>query len=306
MGPLRLAVKLHGKARRNRDSGTLEDMKDAFKDVREAVTARDGNTCLACGIVSVRGGPGLDVHHRDGDHGNNDPANLVTLCPLCHATQHFWFLANESPLRGRFQVIYLPRLTQEELNRLAWTMAVAYGKCREGIKAKGDLKGEEEAVNALTLFQKQIRAVERMILDWGSIPDALPEDWSPGSGREDLRLLADPVALADVLVHLTKECPRKTRGTNAMWKEMDALLYGLRVCFSPTSEPLQRLAKPFMSMGAWNTAGDDWLGDWKTLSAAVMKRLRERPQRARISSSRIRAEKPPSQTKGVPGREGAK
>lgn len=26
----------------------------------------------------------LDVHHRDGDHSNNDPSNLETLCPSCH------------------------------------------------------------------------------------------------------------------------------------------------------------------------------------------------------------------------------
>lgn len=26
----------------------------------------------------------LDVHHVDGDHNNNDPANLATLCSNCH------------------------------------------------------------------------------------------------------------------------------------------------------------------------------------------------------------------------------
>lgn len=30
----------------------------------------------------------LDVHHRDGDKSNNDPNNLMTLCPGCHRDLH--------------------------------------------------------------------------------------------------------------------------------------------------------------------------------------------------------------------------
>lgn len=26
----------------------------------------------------------LDVHHRDGNHNNHDPSNLMTLCAFCH------------------------------------------------------------------------------------------------------------------------------------------------------------------------------------------------------------------------------
>jgi len=30
----------------------------------------------------------LTVHHRDGDPGHNDPANLVALCQRCHLAAH--------------------------------------------------------------------------------------------------------------------------------------------------------------------------------------------------------------------------
>lgn len=30
----------------------------------------------------------LEVHHRDGDHTNNDPKNLATLCRVCHSDIH--------------------------------------------------------------------------------------------------------------------------------------------------------------------------------------------------------------------------
>lgn len=30
----------------------------------------------------------LDVHHKDGNHSNNDPSNLETLCANCHRLEH--------------------------------------------------------------------------------------------------------------------------------------------------------------------------------------------------------------------------
>jgi 5-methylcytosine-specific restriction endonuclease McrA len=41
------------------------------------------DTCEGCGLWSPAG-QGLHVDHHDGDHGNNHPTNLVTLCGRCH------------------------------------------------------------------------------------------------------------------------------------------------------------------------------------------------------------------------------
>ena len=45
------------------------------------------DTCERCGLQDddVRL---FDVHHIDGDHENNDVANLRTLCPNCHRREH--------------------------------------------------------------------------------------------------------------------------------------------------------------------------------------------------------------------------
>jgi 5-methylcytosine-specific restriction endonuclease McrA len=43
--------------------------------------------CERCGYDGLFDSA-LAVHHRDGDHANNDPANLQTLCVRCHAEVH--------------------------------------------------------------------------------------------------------------------------------------------------------------------------------------------------------------------------
>ena len=50
-------------------------------------------TCEACGSR----GPKLHIHHADRNPANNDPANLVTLCPSCHLKRHW----AEDPNFGR-------------------------------------------------------------------------------------------------------------------------------------------------------------------------------------------------------------
>lgn len=42
-----------------------------------------GQICEECGFVPVHPCQ-LDVDHKDGDHGNDNPDNLTTLCANCH------------------------------------------------------------------------------------------------------------------------------------------------------------------------------------------------------------------------------
>jgi 5-methylcytosine-specific restriction endonuclease McrA len=48
-----------------------------------------GDHCESCGVVPCweghdGGGVGLDIDHKDGNHENNAPENLQTLCASCH------------------------------------------------------------------------------------------------------------------------------------------------------------------------------------------------------------------------------
>ena len=50
---------------------------------RRPYTAHKKTACERCGFVPEHACQ-LDVDHIDGDHENNDPANLRTLCANCH------------------------------------------------------------------------------------------------------------------------------------------------------------------------------------------------------------------------------
>jgi hypothetical protein len=52
---------------------------------------RDGikpHQCERCGLTEWNGKPiPLELHHKDGDHYNNEMNNLEILCPNCHAQE---------------------------------------------------------------------------------------------------------------------------------------------------------------------------------------------------------------------------
>lgn len=54
-----------------------------WKAIRNEILERDGQRCTVCG-----GERDLHIHHIDRDPTNDDPANLLTLCDICHARVH--------------------------------------------------------------------------------------------------------------------------------------------------------------------------------------------------------------------------
>jgi hypothetical protein len=58
-----------------------------------ATTLTRKPTCERCGATAR-----LHVHHKDKDITNNDPANLETLCVLCHNRHHFAGVSRTAPI----------------------------------------------------------------------------------------------------------------------------------------------------------------------------------------------------------------
>jgi 5-methylcytosine-specific restriction endonuclease McrA len=55
----------------------------AWKELRDRVLLRDGHACAICSGTET-----LHIHHIDGDNTNDEPGNLITLCPCCHSRVH--------------------------------------------------------------------------------------------------------------------------------------------------------------------------------------------------------------------------
>jgi len=104
MGDLILSAKCTG-FREEKDL----DNSIKFQEVKKFIHARDGNACGYCKDVFDNE---QEIHHKDGDHHNDDKDNLETICPLCHTCLHI----NVAGERSRGIIAYLPELTQVEIN----------------------------------------------------------------------------------------------------------------------------------------------------------------------------------------------
>ncbi len=82
-----------------------------FYPARDKLFARDQYTCQFCDFQAKQH---LEVINLDNNYRNNKSSNLVTACPFC--AQCFFIDAIGSSDFGGGTIIYLPELTQAELN----------------------------------------------------------------------------------------------------------------------------------------------------------------------------------------------
>lgn len=105
-----------------RPAGHYESTRDDWGKIREQILQRDRYTCAYCAFSCSKF---QEVHHLDGEHDNNIPENLITACPLCHATQHLGLCGKE----GRGLLIWLPEMSQAALNHaVRWLELGPYAK----------------------------------------------------------------------------------------------------------------------------------------------------------------------------------
>jgi intracellular multiplication protein IcmJ len=128
------------------------DTNEDYLRVRREVLERDGYTCRYCAFRSIpdrEANPAtylasgyLELHHRDDDHRNNVPDNLVTACPFCHQVHH----AGNAGHRDTAFIIWAPWIDQARLNLLVNLLAVTVGRAGERADAARTLYGELSAL----------------------------------------------------------------------------------------------------------------------------------------------------------------
>ena len=97
----------------------LERKKDqSIIEIYKSAMERDDYTCYYCGFKSMKF---QEVHHLNDNHNDNTLENLVTVCTLCHQSHHL----NSAAINNGAELIWLPELTQAELNHLCRALFVA-------------------------------------------------------------------------------------------------------------------------------------------------------------------------------------
>lgn len=123
--PLQLGVSPSSLTRRRHPDAASEE---EFARMREKALRRDTYVCQGCGLLfeAYDGAPGggLDVHHINANPRDNRIENLVSLCPLCHGTQHLGFFARR--FGNMMQLIFCPEISQNSLNMLSWVSAIVF------------------------------------------------------------------------------------------------------------------------------------------------------------------------------------
>lgn len=117
MYDLQLAVNLNGwriNVRRREDK--------AFLPVAEKILRRDQYTCQYCGFQAKEY---QEIVNLDGNYLNNKFSNLITACCFCSQCLFIESIAVDE--MGGGQLVYLPEMTQAELNSFCHVLFCAMG-----------------------------------------------------------------------------------------------------------------------------------------------------------------------------------
>lgn len=126
--------------------GTELDKTKKMKEMRGKILKRDNCTCQFCGFRSVKY---QEIHHINHDHDDYSESNLETICPLCHQAFH---LSTASITIGG-DIIWLPEISQEQLNQLC--IAIFIAEQSEDKKWKGPAKSLMASLLSRTEFVNQ-------------------------------------------------------------------------------------------------------------------------------------------------------
>lgn len=102
--------------------------------------------CECCGISSWNGKDlSLTVHHKDGDHCNNDFSNLQILCPNCHSQTENFCSKNRTKYNSITDEMFLNAIkTTPSINRACQILGIPANQAAY-IRAKRLIDNDEEA-----------------------------------------------------------------------------------------------------------------------------------------------------------------
>lgn len=79
----------------------------------KSIFKKQNHQCHFCGFYDERF---MEIHHKNGDHEDESPANLVAACTLCHRQHHILWLSQHN--HAELGVARIDSLSQTEFNHL--------------------------------------------------------------------------------------------------------------------------------------------------------------------------------------------
>ena len=117
--------------------------------LRKAIRARDDFTCASCGHRAIKW---MHIHHV-GEEDNDEPNNLCTLCPACHAVMHV----------GRSLQFGVVEIWKSPISQVAIVCAtreaVRAGRTLAEIKASFGLKRGRKSPSSVQWANELLRAM---------------------------------------------------------------------------------------------------------------------------------------------------
>ena len=191
------------------DNPFLESDNEIYKQAREkfitdttsTYEATQVPTCIDCTMEMAKG---FHIHHKDGNHTNNDPENFQINCPFCHYTKHLGWVGASS----LGYMIYAPQIPQATLNQI---QAICYA--HEYI-----VNHTKPSAHYYSDLNKQRHAMKLTLQALESTKAIVQRDFKT----------TDPLHFANAFVAMTEdEYSIRDTGTFA----------GLRVMFDPSQFP---------------------------------------------------------------------
>ena len=233
----------------------------SITDVRHAAIRRDDYTCQACGLHSSVTEHdmwcGLEVHHMDDNHDNNEDGNLVTVCPLCHGILHLDLMLSQGLMPGRF--LWTDAIPQIHLNMITHVRAVAEILTAE-TEAEPSLSGSalawarDESVALRDKCRKLCESIGTL-----EIPDGLEILRERKDGG--LLIRDNPALFGEVLGTFMRRNPTA--------RERDAVARHLRPLRWFYDWEADSKAKCYAASDVWNN-GRQWYNEWTWLAQRAL------------------------------------
>lgn len=180
-------------------------------------------SCQACGAPGGEKGALLERHGSK---------RGIWLCPLCHACLHL----DVAGKRGAGKVVWVPELTQQQLNLFALTTFLAVRKSRIPGQPETVVRVAKQAARIFEAFERRSEVVETFLMTAGKTP--VPRE-----------KLSSPSYISSLIIKAQKDSELDAK---AMAKRME----GLRLLPSPKAfedyiSAVARIVEKTLPIPAW-------------------------------------------------------